>query len=134
MSFGIFLQCYRDGKSVEFSRSFFEEIFGSNAVRPNFPLSTVDYPDGSGGEIYGGEDDPITCLMFNHCGGEMFFAAVHELAHRTGSVIFWADRPPCIAVTETETIAHLPGGFEDMGPAQIVKNARELIEYIGRPR
>jgi hypothetical protein len=133
MSFDIFLQCFRNGDLATFPRTLVEEIFARDAIAPDFPLTDVHYPDGSGGVIYGADDDEIDCLMFNHCGGEMFFAAMYELAHRTSSVIYWPDTRPSIAITEAETAAHFPKGFGDMGPPEIVKSGQELIDYIGRP-
>jgi hypothetical protein len=126
MSSDIFLQCFRDREPATFERVVFEEIFGRGAVNPQFPLTDVAYPDGSGGEIYGGEDDHIQGMMFNHCGGDAFFDRVYELLARTKSVFFWLGTGRQIAVADSAVIDHLPSGFDDMGPAYIVSSGREL--------
>ena len=134
MSFDIFLQCYRDGEPATFKRSVLIEIFGPYAFG-NPRLSMVTFPDGSGSCVYVVDADDIQDMMFNHCGGNDFFQALYELADRTKSIIFWPDTRPSFAVTDEGTLAHLPRDFEqDFGPGQIVRNGRELQEYIFRKR
>jgi hypothetical protein len=132
MSFDLFVQCFRNGERATFPRSVFDGIFGRHAISPEFPTQNVKYPDGSGGEIYGGENDEIDGLMFTHFGGDMIFAAIYELAHKTGSVIYWPDTIPSVAVTEPETTAHLPDGFDKIGPPHLVQDHRALMDYIAR--
>jgi hypothetical protein len=57
----------------------------------------MDYPDGSGADIYRGGDDEIECLMFNHGGGALLFEALYELARVTQSVVHWPDTAPIVA-------------------------------------
>jgi hypothetical protein len=130
MSFSIFLQCFRDREPATFERAVFEEIFGRDAVNAKYPLTDVTYLDKSGGEIHGGEDDHIQHMMFSHCGGDRFFDALQELAARTMSVLFWPATGRQIAVSDSAVIAHLPSGFDDMGPAFIVSSGRELQTAI----
>lgn len=130
MSFSIFLQCFRDREPATFERAVFEEIFGQGAVDARFPLTDVNYSDGSGGEIHGGEDDHIQHMMFSHCGGDRFFDALQELLARTKSVVFWLGTGRQIAVADRAVIDHLPSGFDDMGPAYIVSSGRELQTAI----
>ncbi len=51
VSFDIHLQCYRNGDFATFKRALVEEIFRRDAVDLRLPLTHVDYPDGSGGQI-----------------------------------------------------------------------------------
>jgi hypothetical protein len=134
MSFDIFLQCYRNGEPATFKRSVVKEIFGPHAYGdPDF--SNVTFPDGSGSCVYVTDADDIQGMMFNHCGGNDFFQALYKLADRTKSVILWPDTRPSFAITDEATLAHLPLDFEqDFGPGQIVRNGRELQEYIFRKR
>jgi len=128
------LQRFCEGKVATIPRAIFEEIFSRHAITPQYPLQRIDYPDGSGGDIYGSDADEIEGLMFNHCGGDMFFAALYELAQRTGSVIYWPDLDPSIAVTDPATIEHFPGdGFDRMGPAYVAPDHHALMAYISRP-
>ncbi len=72
MPFDFFLSCVRNGDPATFERSLFEEIMGRGAIDPDFPLQNVDYAEGNGSAIYGGEDDDIDGLMFNHFGPGIF--------------------------------------------------------------
>jgi len=132
VSFDIFLQCFRNREPTTFPRGLFEEIFARHAIAPRFPLDEVTYGDG-GAAIYGGDDDDIQGLMFNHCGGETFFSALYQLAQRTGSVVFWPDTAPSTAVTDAGTIAHLPEGFDRLGPPYVARSGCDLADYISRP-
>jgi hypothetical protein len=134
VSFDIYLLCVRNGEPATFKRSVVTEIFGPHAYGdPDF--SNVTFPDGSGSCIYVARDDDIESMGFNHCGGNDFFQALYELGDRTKSIIFWPDTRPSFAVTDEATLAHLPLDFEqDFGPGQIVRNGRELQEYIFRKR
>ncbi len=133
MSFDIFLQRFRNGDKATFPRALFEEIFGRRAIAPTYPLTRVDYPDGSGADIYGGGDDDIEGLMFNHGGGGLLFDAIYELAQRTQSVVHWPDTAPSVAVADAATISHFPDGFDCLGPPQIVADGQALMDYISRP-
>ena len=131
MSFDIFVFFFKDGGGATISRAQFEEIFGREAVDPAFPLTDVRYPDGSGGEIYGAEDDLIESLMFNHCGGRTFNARLYELLDRMDGILQWPGEPPCFAVTRREVLDHLPPGHnEEFGPACIASSFEEINEAI----
>lgn len=134
MSFDIHLQCYRNGEWATFKRALVEEIFGRDAVDLRLPLTDVSYPDGSGGQIFGAdEEDDISSLMFNHCGGATFYDRLYELAHRTRSCLIWPFGDPQSAVTDVKTIADSPGLWEGpLGPAIVVNSGRELAEGIQR--
>ena len=138
MSSDIFLACVR-GESVEkFARTLFEEVFGRHAVAPapGYLPKDFNYADG-GTQVYGADDDEIDGLMFNHFGGDTFFDALHELALRTRSVIYWPDEGVWAAVAEPTTISLLPASFEREGPKAVcvVQNGRELQDvYYGRRR
>ena len=134
MSFDIHLQCYRNGESATFKRALVEEIFGRDAVDLRLPLWNVGYSDGSGGQIFGADkEEDISSLMFNHCGGPIFYDRLYELAHRTRSCILWPFGDPQSAVTDVKTIADSPGLWESpLGPAIVVNSGRELAEGIQR--
>jgi len=134
MSFDIYLQRFRYGLTAPFPRAIAVEVLGRNATALPSPLRRVDYPDGGGADIYCADADEIAGLTFNHCGGTMFFAALFELAQRTGSVIYWPDLDPSIAVTDASIVEHFPGdGFDRMGPAYIARDHEALAAYISRP-
>src|SRR5690242_14673217 len=125
MSFDIHLQCYRNGDFATFKRALVEEIFGRDAVDLRLPLTDVDYPDGSGGQIFGADDeDDIRSLMFNHCGGPIFYDRVYELAHRTRSVLFWPWGKPICAIPEGTMTSDLDPAFreEPIGPPIVVNS------------
>lgn len=130
MSFDIFLICVRNGDAAMFERALFEDIFRRNAIDPRSPLTSVTYRDG-GAEIDGAEDgDEIENIVFNHCGGDTFYAALYELADRSGSVVLWPAAGRQIAVTREAAIAHLPPDLSDLGPPYVVANGRELAACI----
>lgn len=69
--------------------------------------------------------------MFNHCGGEAFFADMYELARRTRSVIFWPD-PESIYVYTDETVpAELRGmPFFEEARSVLVHSGADIIKAI----
>lgn len=130
MSFDVVLICIRKGEAATFNRTLFEEIFCREAIDPQLPLTSITYHDG-GAQIDGAEDgDEIENLVFHHCGGETFYAALHELADRSGSVVLWPAKGRQIAVTRQAIVAHLPPDLADLGPPYIVANGRELAACI----
>lgn len=130
MSFEIFLCCVRNGEGSAFKRELFEEIFARGAIDPRSPLTSVTYRDG-GAQIDGAEDDEeIENLVFSHCGGETFYAALHELADRSGSFMTWPSDGLNIAVPSHDLVTHLPADFEDP-TVTIVRSGRELAALIG---
>jgi hypothetical protein len=134
MSFDIFLQCFRAGEPASFKRALFEEIFGRHAVNPDPPFTDITYADG-GAAIHGAEVDDIQHMMFNHCGGDTFFAALHELADCTRSVILWPDEEPCLVAADPAAIENLPTDFTyGRDQVRIVHSGRELEECIFGPR
>ncbi len=132
MSLDIHLQCFRNGEPATFKRTLVEEIFGRDAVNYRPPLTNVSYADGGGAEIYGADDgDDIQSLMFNHFGGKSFFNALYELARQTKSVVLMVTETLPVAVTDQETIAHLPAGFTDgLSSPVIVSSGRELAACL----
>jgi hypothetical protein len=123
MSFDLFVQRFQNGEVATFPREAFEEIFGRDALDPKFPIEGVAYPDGSHAEIYGNDADHLDSLMFTHFGGDRVFALIFELAERTGSVIYWPDEAPSLAVTDATVIAHIPADcLRSIGPAEVVSD------------
>jgi hypothetical protein len=69
--------------------------------------------------------------MFNHCGGDSFYAALYELAARTRSLIFWPAVPPGAVATDAAIIQDLSPDFaERLAPVEVVRNGRELAARI----
>lgn len=130
MSFDIFLQCYRNGEAASFKRAVFDEIFETQNDRIGRDFVQPRYSDGSGGDIYVDEND-IQCIMFNHCGGDIFWAKVYELLYVTQSLIFWPAGGPAAVVARADALKHLPSDFDEMfGKIHVVANARELEALI----
>ena len=152
MSFDIFLQCFRRGEPATFERRVFDEIFLPYCTRPDSYRSdpgemNVEFPDGSGGQIYPGSEigDPtderaeahksrdnskIQGVMFNHCGGGQFFQAMYELADRTSAVIFWPSEGPSTVVTKEAVLKELPDDFPKLAEAKIVHNGADIVKAI----
>ncbi len=130
MSFDVFLMCVRDGEEATFKREVLEEVMGRGAINPDYPLSNVYYADGMS-VIYGGDDEDIDSLMFNHFGGDTFFDRLWELADRTGSFLTWPDGECSLAVTCPEMIDQIyPSVIESVGPPIIVRSGKELENAI----
>ena len=108
MSFDIYLQCFRNGECAYFKREIFEAIFlphsqHVDAYRNDPSFLRVDYPDGSGSDIYCGHEADINHLTFNHGGGTTLFQAMYELAKQTRSVIYWPSETSGAVLTRTHT-------------------------------
>lgn len=132
MSFDIFLQCFRDGGVAAFERAAFEKIFGPLAVerRNGKGFVRIKFSDG-GAEIYIDDDDELTCIMFNHCGGDIFFDALYRLADAIKGLVYWPGVAPSSVITEAATLRHIPEEFvEGCGPPIVVKNGEEITEAI----
>lgn len=133
MSFDIFVQCFRNGECATFKGAIFEEIFGCYAVSREHKFMRVRFPDGSGADCYVDDGDDWDSVMFNHCGGDVFFDSLYRLADRIKGIVYWADLPPCCAVTDAATLSHVPADFlEGCGPAVVAKSGGEIIEAIQR--
>jgi hypothetical protein len=134
VSFDLFVQRFQHGAVATFSRSLLDEVFGRGAIRATLPLKAVEYPDGSHAEIYAKDGEELSSFMLSHFGGETVFERVFELADRTGSIIYWPDVRPALAVTKSGVIEHVPQDcLSSIGPAEIVANAKALMDYIARP-
>ena len=131
MSFDIFLQCYRNGEPATFKRSVFNEIFETETDSRDPDFEQPRYSDGSGGDIYVDADD-IQTIMFNHCGGDIFWAKLYELLYVTQSVIFWPEvKGNNSVIANTEALKHLPSVWvEDFGEVHIAHNGHELEAVI----
>lgn len=134
MSFDIFVQCFRNHEVATFKRAVLEEIFGPYVVdrRPSF--MRAEFPDrGGGAEIYSDDEDDLDSVMFTHGGGDPLFDAIYRLVDRIKGVVYWADLPPCCAVTDAATLSHVPVDFiEGCGPAVVAKSGAEIIAAIQR--
>jgi hypothetical protein len=135
MSFDVYLQCFRNGERAYFNRDIFEAIFLPDskyvdAYRKDPSFLRVDYPDGSGSDIYCGHDADINHLTFNHGGGTTLFQAMFELAVQTRSVIYWPGETPCAVVTEEITRSDLPKDFPDRDIAPAVRSGDDIIKLI----
>lgn len=133
MSFDIFLACLNNGDMQAFKRELAQEILGRGAVDEGGALERVEYPDGSGSDVYCDEGtDNLSGAMFNHSGGDTFFERLWELADRTGSMIFWPGDGSPVAVTRPEMLPYIPKNEdgEPMEPQFVVKNGKELQDAI----
>ena len=128
MSFDIMLQRFHDGQSVTFSRKLVDEIFDPFVVHRDPAFIRVRYPDQSGADIWlGADEEEISGIMFNHCGGEQFADAFFELLKRTGSVIYWPGGG-CV-VADPDIGKELPSSMtEALGAPITVHSGREIFE------
>ena len=90
----------------------------------------MDYPDGSGSDIYCGHDSDINHLTFNHGGSTPLFQAMYELAKQTRSVIYRPSETSGAVVTEEITRSDLPEDFPDRDTAPIVRCGDDIIKVI----
>ena len=136
MSFDIFLQCFRKGEPEPISLELFESIFLPHATHPKAYKDdpgylTLEYPDGSGGVLYCGGIATDGHMMFNHCGGESFWADIYQLAERTGSVIFWPSaKPPSAVVTNEAILKELPPGSFNPAHIRLIHNGSDIVKVI----
>jgi len=135
MSFDVYLQCFRKGECAYFKRETFEAIFLPHskyvdAYRRDPSFLRVDYPDGSGSDIYCGYDADINHLTFNHGGGTPLFQAMYELAKQTRSVIYWPSEASGAVLTEEITRKDLPADFPDKDTARVVYGGADIIDAI----
>jgi len=129
MSFDIWLCRWREGVEAPFDRAEFEAVFGPRIIlrTPRFVRARFDVGEA---DIYVGEGPRIQTMMLNHVGPGAF-DSIFGLMERTGSALFWASRPPCLAVTDAAIIPHLhPGMVPSIGPAHVVRSGQELIAII----
>jgi len=159
MSFDIFLQCFRKGQPATFKREIFEDIFLPHCAdlkgyRSDPKFMRAEFPDGGGSDIHSGNDydvlrmqlehgelpagtdigvddkSIIDHMMFNHCGGDMFFQALYELANRTQSVILWPSEGPSTVVTNEAVLKELPEKGFDLATIKIVHSGADIVEAI----
>jgi len=116
----------------------------------------VEYPDDGGADIYLGNlhddralllelgkdqeadalpsdlGDPhdIGHVMFNHCGGDMFFDAMYKLADQTRSVIFWPNAPSLVVATNEAVLTELEPDFPGIDNPRIVHSGADIVAAI----
>jgi len=134
MSFNLHLQCFCNQKPAPFDRAVFDEIFGPYIVERSAGFVRIQYPNRGGGADTYVEDTPsLDHMMFSHWGGDMFLDGMYELIKRTKSVIYWPNVERMSAVTDHETLTHLPTWLTDEECHPIVaKNWREITDAIAR--
>ena len=134
MSLDFFVDCFANGQPKAFKRSAFDSIFGEYVVERTVGFSRLRYPDQAGGaEVYIDDADEIGCVMFNHCGGDLFWQGVYELVKAIDGVIWWANVDHISAVASVDVLKQLSAIFvdENANPA-VIANGQELVEAIGR--
>ena len=136
MSDPLLITCVAGRAASTFARNLFEEIFCRHAIAPKLPLLEVTYLDGGATEIYGGDEDPIETISFHRFGGDTFWAAIFELARRTGSVVYWPGEPPWAAIVDSLIVEELPEGFKEPENGQpiLAANPKELEQCFIRSR
>lgn len=133
MSFDIFLQSDRDGRSAPWKREIVEEIFGRYVVHreDDYGFIRLEFPDGGGSEVYMGRDDDIKSMMFNHSGGHDFFEALYQLTDCIRGYLLWPADPPFFVITDPVTVTHVPSGMLEAGFVPLlVKSGAEIIAAI----
>ncbi|HWE73852.1 MAG TPA: hypothetical protein VG328_11880 [Stellaceae bacterium] len=68
-------------------------------------------------------------MMFNHCGGESFWADLYELADRSKSIIFWPSEEMTYVYTDEAVVKNVPEGAFD-GGGRLVKNGFDIVAEI----
>lgn len=140
MSFDIFLVCLRGGKEEPIPRELFESIFLPNATHPDAykkdGYMVVEYPDGSSACIYSSYDEEDqkhwSNIMFNHFGGDAFYADMYKLAHITKSIIFWPTNRPIYLYTDPSVPAELKGiEYFEEARGVFIRIGAEIDEAIG---
>ena len=125
----------RNGEIATFKRAIVEEIFGPYAIRRGSGngIGRVKYPDGSGAEIYGDNQEELDGVMFTHCGGDAFFDGLYQLADRIKGVIYWPGVGRASAITDMTVQEHLPAEFiEGCGPPVLVQDRDGITDAIQR--
>ena len=131
MSFDIFLHAFSNGEIASFRAQTLKEAFGPDAeFGPDF--CQVSFPDDSGGDIYGADKPEISHLMFNHFGGDSFFAGLLELARRTNGLIYWPSTPLSAVTTSQEALTHVNREFLDAFEITIVETVADFCIALGK--
>lgn len=130
MSFDLYLSCFRDGEAATFDRAVLERALAPHVARRDQNFLLVDAGDGTS-HVHVEDVPAIHHLNVNHPGGEVIFDLVVALAAETRSAIFWADEPPCLAVTDEAVVPHLhPDMVPSLGPPRIVRTGADLLRAI----
>lgn len=131
MSFEIWMSCWRDQECAILDRDEFERVFSGHVVVREPRFVRVRFPDGGGGDIYMSDGERCSGFTVNRPGGNDLLDAMVMLAGRTGSVIYWLGKPPCMAVTDVAVVPHLPIDMvQRIGPPITVRNGADLMEAI----
>ena len=131
MSFDLFLQRFENGNAATFPRADFEAVFGPYVTSREPGFVKVEFPDGSGSDVYVDDDDAILSVMFNHFGGDAFIDALYRLAALSKLAIYWPAPGNPIAVTDRSVEPHLPRDFvEESGAVRIVGSGADITAAI----
>jgi hypothetical protein len=133
MSFDIFVIKFKNKEALRFKRASFEDIFGHHAIKREQGFMRIVYPDKGGADIYVQDGEEIGSVMFNHCGGEMFWQDLYEFMKRAELALYWFDLPPCCAIPSEAMMADLSFEFlESVHTPSVVHNGKEVTEAFGR--
>ena len=131
MSFDIFMNPYLNGKPAPFDRSLIREAFGAEACSGADEIWNISYPDQSGGQVYGADEETVESLMFNHCGGDRFYEGLLRLAERTNSIIFWPTPESMAVVTSEKVRTHIdPEMLAAFSRVEVVNGIDDLGRYL----
>jgi hypothetical protein len=72
----------------------------------------------------------IQHVMFNHCGGDAFFADMYSLAERTESIIHWPDAEAIYVYTNEAIRKQLPEGVFDDSRSVLVRSGTDIVKAI----
>ncbi len=136
MSFDMFVSAYEEGTDwpVVIPGETYERVFGDRIAARERNFWRVEYPDGSGADIY--LEAPLGAraagggCMVNHAGGDMFFEALVTFLREAGAVIYWGSG--CAIADEAVRSKVPPGLIKACGPLECVSTGRQLMEWIAR--
>lgn len=129
MSFDLFIQRFENGDAATFPRADFDAVFGPYVTSREPDFVKVEFPDGSGSDVYIDDAEAIYSIMFNHFGGDAFLDALYRLTARCKLAIYWPAPGNPIAITDQSVKPHLPKDFAE-DSVRIVGSGAEIEAAI----
>jgi hypothetical protein len=128
VSFDLFVDRFEAGQPVGPSAEGFERVFGPYVTNsePARGYKRLSFGDDAGADAYFGDG----AGMFNHFGGEQFFALLFRYLSETRSVAYWPGKGCSAAVADPGVMHELPPDMIDQLRPALVRSADDLTQIV----
>ena len=127
MSFDLFVDRFEAGRSIGASAEIFEKVFGPYVIERDKTFRRLSLGEDAGTDAY---LDGSGACMFNHFGGEHFFALLFQYLSEARSIAYWSGEGCSAAVVDPTLLGELPAEMIKALRPAVVRSSAELAQTI----